>query len=70
MNGTHPEGQDGPTLPLQDLDAERHVAQLTGMTPEAIAQRLDQTATDLGAPGFDPQYGWGLVDASAATSGI
>jgi hypothetical protein len=41
MNGSQPEGPDGPTatataaLPLHDLDAERHVAQLTGMTPEA-----------------------------------
>jgi hypothetical protein len=35
MNGSHSEGRDGPTLPLRDADAERHVARLTGMTPEA-----------------------------------
>jgi hypothetical protein len=37
MNGSHPDGQEGPpaaALPA-DLDAERHVARLTGMTPEA-----------------------------------
>jgi hypothetical protein len=38
MNGSQSEGQDGPPVPaspLHDADAERHVAQLTGMTPEA-----------------------------------
>jgi hypothetical protein len=35
MNGTQPEGKDGPALPLLDLDTDRHVAQLTGMTLEA-----------------------------------
>jgi serine protease len=37
-------------------------------SPEAIQQRLEQTARDLGAPGLDPRYGWGLVDAAAATA--
>jgi hypothetical protein len=36
MNGSQAQGPDGPpALPLHDLDAERHVALLTGMTPEA-----------------------------------
>jgi hypothetical protein len=38
MNGSQPKGLDGPPAqdrPLQDDDAERRVAQLTGMTPEA-----------------------------------
>jgi hypothetical protein len=38
MNGSQPEGPEGPpasALPLHDLDAERHVAELTGMTLEA-----------------------------------
>jgi serine protease len=33
---------------------------------EAVAQRIRQTARDLGAPGFDVRYGHGLVDAAAA----
>jgi serine protease len=37
-------------------------------TPTAVADRLMQTARDLGAPGFDPRYGWGLVDAARATA--
>jgi serine protease len=37
-------------------------------SPEAIEDRLEQTARDLGRPGHDTAYGWGLVDAAAATS--
>jgi serine protease len=37
--------------------------------PAAIAKRLVETARDLGARGYDERYGWGLVDASAATAG-
>jgi serine protease len=37
-------------------------------SPAAIAARLTQTARDLGAPGYDPRYGWGLVSAAAATA--
>jgi serine protease len=32
-----------------------------------LAQRLYSSARDLGAPGFDVRYGWGLLDADAAT---
>jgi serine protease len=37
-------------------------------SPDEIERRLDQTARDLGGPGHDSVYGWGLVDAAAATS--
>lgn len=37
-------------------------------SPEAVENRLEVTAQDLGRPGFDPIYGAGLVDAAAATS--
>jgi serine protease len=36
--------------------------------PQAITQRLEQTATDLGTPGYDQLYGWGLLNAGAATA--
>jgi serine protease len=36
-------------------------------SPDAIENRLKQTARDLGPPGFDPHYGYGLLDAAAAT---
>jgi serine protease len=36
-------------------------------TPGQIERRLETTAHDLGVPGHDPHYGWGLIDAAAAT---
>src|SRR5439155_4130525 len=36
-------------------------------SPQAIERRLEQTATDLGPPGADARYGWGLVNAARAT---
>jgi serine protease len=35
-------------------------------TPEAVADRIQETARDLGRPGFDSRYGWGLANAAAA----
>ena len=35
-------------------------------TPAQVKQRIEQTAHDLGAPGPDERYGYGLVDAAAA----
>jgi serine protease len=37
-------------------------------TPDAIEQRLKDTARDLGTPGPDVRYGAGLLDAAAATA--
>jgi serine protease len=36
-------------------------------SPTAIESHLKRTARDLGRPGLDTSYGWGLVDAAAAT---
>ncbi|MEV4704120.1 type VII secretion-associated serine protease mycosin [Actinoplanes sp. NPDC049316] len=38
------------------------------MTAEEVVQRLEQTATDKGAPGVDPEYGHGIVNIVAALS--
>jgi serine protease len=35
-------------------------------SPTAVERRLKATARDIGAPGWDPRYGWGLLDAAAA----
>ncbi|MGE5721472.1 MAG: S8 family peptidase [Sphingomonadales bacterium] len=35
-------------------------------SPETVAQILFTTATDLGAPGVDPVYGWGLLNVGRA----
>lgn len=35
--------------------------------PDEVQAKLQRSATDLGAAGFDPLYGWGLVNALRAT---
>jgi len=41
-----------------------------GVRGQAAADRLRATATDLGAPGNDAQFGAGLVNARAAVAGL
>jgi serine protease len=36
--------------------------------PAAVQRRLERTSRDLGLPGYDARYGWGLVNAGIATS--
>jgi hypothetical protein len=38
--------------------------------PAAIEDLLERTAVDLGAPGRDDTFGFGLVDARAALRGL
>jgi hypothetical protein len=40
------------------------------LSASALVSRLEQTATDLGTAGFDSTYGWGLVNATSAVSGL
>jgi subtilisin family serine protease len=40
-----------------------------GWSAMEAASLMTTTAVDLGAPGFDPEYGYGRVDALAATGG-
>ncbi|HXT20735.1 MAG TPA: S8 family serine peptidase [Thermoanaerobaculia bacterium] len=37
------------------------------LSRDRVLGLLESTAQDLGDPGLDPQFGWGLVDADAAT---
>ena len=39
-------------------------------SPEAIQQRIQSTARDLGPPGYDVMYGYGLLNAGAATAPV
>ena len=34
--------------------------------PDKVREAMEKTAKDMGAPGRDPEYGWGIVDAFAA----
>jgi|SRR5579863_6532629 len=38
------------------------------LTPASVMSMLDQSATDLGAPGWDTTFGWGDVNASGAVT--
>lgn len=38
----------------------------TRPSPRAVEAHLERTSRDIGAPGFDPRYGHGLLDAAAA----
>ncbi len=38
------------------------------LSASALVSKLEKTATDLGAPGYDIYYGWGLVNAASAVS--
>jgi len=40
----------------------------TDMTPEALAGLLAATSLDLGEPGYDTTYGYGLLDVSLLTA--
>src|SRR5437667_6869586 len=37
-----------------------------GLSPAQVRSQIEQTATRLGGSGFNPQFGWGLVNAAAA----
>ena len=55
--------------------ATPHVAGLAALVasggitdPDAIRLAIEATAVDLGPPGWDPEYGWGAIDAAAAVA--
>jgi hypothetical protein len=39
-----------------------------GLTPSQVRTILQQTAQDIGKPGYDPLFNFGLVDATAAVA--
>ncbi len=42
------------------------IASGVATSPDQVREALQATAEDHGAPGWDPAYGWGLLDAAAA----
>jgi hypothetical protein len=42
------------------------LSQNPGMSPEEVKTQLEETAVDLGSPGFDSTYGYGRVNLAAA----
>lgn len=45
-------------------------AKAPSLTPDAVQEVLEDTVTDLGDSGWDQEYGYGMVNASAAIDGI
>jgi serine protease len=67
-----PGGYSGTSMAAPHVSAAAALVIASGIlgprpSPEAIARRLESTATDLGAPGRDPHYGFGLLNAARAT---
>jgi serine protease len=68
-----PSGYEGTSMSVPHVSGTIALLLATGVlgpkpTPESILNRLQATSRDLGPPGYDATYGWGLIDASAATT--
>ncbi len=67
-----PDSYEGTSMAVPHVSATAALVIATGSagaspTPAQLERRLEQTARDLGAAGYDSRYGWGLLDAAAAT---
>jgi serine protease len=68
-----PGGYEGTSMAVPHVSGTAALILASGVlgnnpSPEALTDRLERTARDLGTPGFDSVYGWGLLDATAATT--
>src|SRR5690606_11594859 len=62
--------QQGTSFAAPDVTGIVALMYSAGITdPNEIRELLRYTAEDLGAPGFDNYYGYGLVNADAAVTG-
>ena len=66
-----PRTYEGTSMATPHISAVAALIVATGVlgpdpSPAAIETRIEQTARDLGQPGYDSRYGWGLVNAAAA----
>jgi serine protease len=68
----YPDSYEGTSMAAPHVAAAAALVIASGVvgphpTAEAVEKRLEATARDLGTPGYDERYGWGLLDAGAAT---
>jgi serine protease len=67
-----PHGYQGTSMAVPHVSATAALVIASGVlgpdpSPDAVERRLEATARDLGPPGYDTRYGFGLVNAAAAT---
>jgi serine protease len=67
-----PGGYQGTSMAVPHVSAAAALVIASGIlgphpAPYLVERRLERTARDLGPAGRDVRYGWGLVDAAAAT---
>jgi serine protease len=67
-----PSGYQGTSMATPHVSAAAALVIATGIvgrrpSPDAVEKRLEATARDLGTPGYDSRYGYGLLNAAAAT---
>jgi serine protease len=67
-----PRGYEGTSMAVPHVSATAALVIASGIlgpdpSPQAVERRLESTARDLGPPGYDTRYGYGLVNAAAAT---
>jgi serine protease len=67
-----PRGYQGTSMAVPHVAATAALVIASGVlgadpTPSAVERRLETTARDLGEPGYDTRYGYGLIDAARAT---
>ena len=68
-----PSGYEGTSMAVPHVSATAALIIGSGVlgpnpSPDAIQQRIQSTARDLGTPGYDMTYGYGLLNAGAATA--
>lgn len=68
-----PGGYEGTSMAAPHVSATAALVIASGVlgphpSPDAVERQIERTARDLGTSGYDVRYGYGLIDAAAATA--
>jgi subtilisin family serine protease len=64
------EARNGTSMAAPHVSGVAALLLAKGLSPAKTVRRLTHTASDLGTPGRDPVYGFGLINAAAAVRGV